>query len=185
MILLIDNYDSFSYNLYQYLGTLNSDIMVIRNDELSVSEILKLNPTHIIISPGPGNPKDAGIIEELVLANKDIPLLGVCLGHQAICEAFGAKIVHANKIMHGKKDILDIDTNNSLFKGLSNKLEVARYHSLVATNIPDCLEVISYDKDKTVMAIKHKELNIFGVQFHPESIMTKDGMKILKNFLEV
>ena len=184
MILLIDNYDSFSYNLYQYIGTINSDIKVIRNDELSVDDILKLKPTHIIISPGPGNPKNAGIIEELVKNVKDIPLLGVCLGHQAICEAFGAKIIHAPKIMHGKRDIVNINNKTDIFNNLDEKIEVARYHSLVATSIPECLDVIATDKFGVVMAVKHKNKRIYGLQFHPESIMTKDGMKILNNFLK-
>ena len=184
MILIIDNYDSFTYNLYQYIGSINQDILTIRNDEMTVDDILELNPSHIVISPGPGEPSEAGIIEELVKKNKNIPLLGVCLGHQAICEAFGSKIIHAPQIMHGKKDIVSISNDNQLFKGLSNKIEVARYHSLVATDIPDCLEVIAKDKNGLVMAVMHKEYKIFGVQFHPESIMTPEGMRILKNFLE-
>lgn len=184
MILLIDNYDSFSYNLYQYVGSICSDIKVIRNDELSVDEILKLNPTHIIISPGPGKPSDAGIIEELIKKNDNIPLLGVCLGHQAICEAFGAKIVHADKIMHGKRDNINILNDTKLFKGLPEKIEVARYHSLVATNIPDNLKVIAYDNNGVCMGVCHKEKKIYGLQFHPESIMTPCGMEILKNFLK-
>ncbi len=184
MILIIDNYDSFTYNLYQYIGSINQDILTIRNDEMTVDDILELNPSHIVISPGPGEPSEAGIIEELVKKNKSIPLLGVCLGHQAICEAFGSKIIHAPQIMHGKRDIVSISNDNQLFKGLSNKIEVARYHSLVATDIPDCLEVIAKDKNGLVMAVMHKEYKIFGVQFHPESIMTPEGMRILKNFLE-
>ena len=184
MILLIDNYDSFSYNLYQFIGTINSDIKVIRNDELTVKEILELKPSHIIISPGPGTPKNAGIIEDLIRNIDDTPLLGVCLGHQAICEAFGAKIVHAPKIMHGKKDILEIDNNATIFKGLTKEIEAARYHSLVAIDIPNELKVISKSKDGDIMAVMHKTKKIYGVQFHPESIMTKDGMKILKNFIE-
>lgn len=184
MILIIDNYDSFTYNLYQYIGSINKDIKTIRNDEMSVDEIFKLNPSHIIISPGPGTPSEAGIIEELVKKNKTIPILGVCLGHQAICEAFGAKIIHAPKIMHGKRDVISISNNNKLFNGLPSNIEVARYHSLVAEDIPSCLEVIARDKNDLVMAVMHKEYKIYGVQFHPESIMTPDGMKILNNFLE-
>lgn len=185
MILLVDNYDSFSYNLYQFLGTLNPNIKVIRNDELSVKEILALKPTHIIISPGPGEPSSSGIIEELIKENTEIPLLGVCLGHQAICEVFGANIVHAPKIMHGKKDNILIDNSAPIFKGLSNNIDAARYHSLIAKNIPPCLSVIAKTKDDIVMGVMHKERKIYGVQFHPESIMTKEGMKILENFLEV
>ncbi|MGM9971196.1 MAG: anthranilate synthase component II [Anaeroplasmataceae bacterium] len=184
MILIIDNYDSFTYNLYQYIGSINKDILTIRNDEKTVDEIFNLNPSHIIISPGPGTPSEAGIIEELIRKNKTIPILGVCLGHQAICEAFGAKIIHAPQIMHGKRDNISILNNNKLFKGLPSKIEVARYHSLVATDIPDCLEVIARDKHDLVMAVMHKDYKIYGVQFHPESIMTPDGMKILNNFLE-
>lgn len=185
MILLIDNYDSFSYNLYQYIGILNSDIKVIRNDELTVDEIKKLNPSHIIISPGPGTPSDAGIIEDLVKEIDNIPILGVCLGHQAICEAFGAKIIHAKEIMHGKKDFIEVDNNSVLFKGLENKIYAARYHSLIAIDLPECLKVTSVDKIGEVMAVEHKTKKIYGVQFHPESIMTENGIKILKNFLEV
>lgn len=184
MILLIDNYDSFSFNLYQFLGMINPDIKVIRNDELTVDEILKLNPSHIVISPGPGHPKDAGIVEELISKNKKIPLLGVCLGHQAICEVFGAKIDFAKEIMHGKKDLVNINNENKLFNSLENKLEVARYHSLVAVDIPSSLEVIATDKYGVVMAVSHKEYPIYGVQFHPESILTSNGKIILENFLK-
>lgn len=185
MILLVDNYDSFSYNLYQFLGTLNPDIKVIRNDELTAQEALALKPSHIIISPGPGEPKTSGIIEELIKINKDIPLLGVCLGHQAICEVFGANIIHAPKIMHGKKDNLIIDNTAPIFKGLGDNIDAARYHSLIATNIPDELKVIAKTHDDIVMGVMHKTRKIYGVQFHPESIMTEHGMQILKNFLEV
>ena len=187
MILLIDNYDSFSYNLYQYLGTINPDIKVIRNDELSPEEIFKLNPTSIIISPGPGYPKDAGFIEEVIKLDeeKGIPLLGVCLGHQAIIEAFGGNIIHAKKIMHGKQDEIKIDNENILFKGLNNKIIAARYHSLVGENPNDKLIITAYDSDNEIMAVMHKNKKIFGVQFHPESIMSNDGMTILKNFLNI
>jgi len=184
MILLIDNYDSFSYNLYQYLGTLNSDIKVIRNDELKIEEIKALNPSHIIISPGPGKPKDAGIIED-VIRYIDKPILGVCLGHQAICEVFGSKIIHAPVIMHGKKDLINVNNKTTLFKGLDEKIEAARYHSLVAENITDELIVTATSNDGLIMGVEHKTRKIYGVQFHPESIMTNKGMTILKNFLEV
>ena len=184
MILLIDNYDSFSYNLYQLIGSINPDIKVIRNDTLTVKEILELNPSHIVISPGPGNPHDAGIIEELVKNIDNTPLLGVCLGHQAICESFGAKIVHAPTIMHGKKDLINVCNNNSLFNGLGDKIIGARYHSLIATDIPECLEVIASTKDGLVMGVKHKEKKIYGIQFHPESILTPAGKIIIKNFLK-
>ena len=187
MIILIDNYDSFSYNLYQYIGTINPDIKVIRNDELKPEEIFKLNPTSIIISPGPGYPKNAGYIEEVIKMDeeKGIPLLGVCLGHQAIIEAFGGNIIHAKKIMHGKQDEIKIDNQNILFKGLEKTIKAARYHSLVGENPSDKLIITAYDSDDEIMAVMHKNKKIFGVQFHPESIMSKDGMTILKNFLNV
>ncbi len=184
MILLIDNYDSFSYNLYQYLGTLNPDIKVIRNDELKIEEIKALNPSHIIISPGPGKPKDAGIIED-VIRYVDKPILGVCLGHQAICEVFGSNIIHAPVIMHGKKDLINVDNKTTLFKGLDEKIEAARYHSLVAESVTDELIVTATSNDGLIMGVEHKTRKIYGVQFHPESIMTNKGMTILKNFLEV
>ncbi len=184
MILLIDNYDSFSYNLYQYIGTINPDIKVIKNDELTVEEIKKLNPSHIVISPGPGRPADAGIIEDLVKNIKDIPILGVCLGHQAICEAFGLEITNALKIYHGKKDKVYLDLDNQIFKGLDKEIYVARYHSLVAKGENESLKVIAKSKDDEIMAIKHKDYPIYGLQFHPESILTKDGMRILENFFK-
>ena len=182
MILLIDNYDSFSYNLYQYIGTINPDIKVIKNDELSVEEIKKLNPSHIVISPGPGRPEDAGIIEELIKNVKNIPILGICLGHQAICEVFGFEITNAKQIYHGKKDNIIVDNNIDLFKGLNKNIDVARYHSLIAKGKSDELDVIAKTKDEEIMAVKHKLYPIYGLQFHPESILTIDGMKILENF---
>ena len=185
MILLIDNYDSFVFNLYQFIGTINSDIKVIKNDELSVDEIIKLNPSHIILSPGPGRPKDAGIMEDLIKHINNIPILGVCLGHQAICEVFGFDIINAKKICHGKKDIVNIDTNNEIFSGLDNKIEVARYHSLIGSGTSSELKIIGYNSDNEIMAVKHNKYPIFGLQFHPESILTKDGMKIIENFLKL
>ena len=184
MILLIDNYDSFSYNLYQLIGSINSDIKVIRNDELTVEEIKELNPSHIVISPGPGTPKDAGIIEDVIRNIDNIPILGVCLGHQAICEVFGADIVHAPTIMHGKKDLINIDNHNPLFNGLNDKIVAARYHSLMATNVPDSLKVIATSRDGVVMGVKHKDKRIYGIQFHPESILTPVGKIIIQNFLK-
>ena len=184
MILLIDNDDSFSYNLYQLIGSINSDIKVIRNDELTVEEIKELNPSHIVISPGPGTPKDAGIIEDVIRNIDNIPILGVCLGHQAICEVFGADIVHAPTIMHGKKDLINIDNHNPLFNGLNDKIVAARYHSLMATNVPDSLKVIATSRDGVVMGVKHKDKRIYGIQFHPESILTPTGKIIIKNFLK-
>ena len=184
MILLIDNYDSFSYNLYQYLGSINSDIKVIRNDELNIEEIKALNPSHIVISPGPGKPSNSGIIEDVV-RYIDKPILGVCLGHQAICEVFGSNIVHAPVIMHGKKDLINVDNSSTLFKGLDKVIEGARYHSLVADKVSSDLKITATTADGIIMGVEHVNKKIYGIQFHPESVMTKDGMKIIKNFLEV
>ena len=186
MILLIDNYDSFSYNLYQMVGSINPDIKVIRNDEMTVQEIADINPSFIILSPGPGKPEDAGICEDVVrnLAGK-IPILGVCLGHQAISEVFGAKVTYAKRLMHGKQSICSIDNKESIFRGLGDKLAVARYHSLatVRDTIPDELKVIAVsDDDGEVMAVKHRDYEVYGLQFHPESILTPEGKIILKNF---
>ncbi|MCO1603322.1 anthranilate synthase component II [Desulfosporosinus nitroreducens] len=186
MILLIDNYDSFSYNLYQLIGEINEDIKVMRNDELSVSEIEALQPTHIVISPGPGFPADAGVCEQTILKLKEsTPILGVCLGHQAICEAFGAKIVHAKKMMHGKKSSIHIANGNEIFKGLPPIIEAARYHSLIAEKqgIPDELLVIAEDQSGEIMGVKHRDYEVYGVQFHPESILTPKGKMIIANFL--
>lgn len=188
MILLIDNYDSFSYNLYQMIGTINPDIKVIRNDEMSIEDIQKLNPSHIVLSPGPGYPKDAGIcISAAQKLGTHTPLLGVCLGHQAICEAFGATVTHAQKLMHGKQSDTVLDTSSPIFKMLPQKIKVARYHSLAALRktIPDCLNVIAETDDVEIMAVCHKEYPIYGVQFHPESILTPDGLQIIKNFLNI
>ncbi len=188
MILLIDNYDSFSYNLYQYVGELNPDIKVIRNDEMSVEEIEKLNPEKIIVSPGPGRPEDAGIIIEAIQKlGKKIPILGVCLGHQAICAAFGATVTYASKLMHGKQSDAALDTACPLFKGCPEVVPVARYHSLAADEktIPESLLITAKTTDGEIMAVAHKEYPIYGVQFHPESILTPDGKKMLKNFLEL
>ena len=187
MILLIDNYDSFSYNLYQYVGEINPDIKVIRNDEMTVEEIEKLNPECIILSPGPGRPEDAGVIMDVARTlGRKIPTLGVCLGHQAICAAFGATVTYAEKLMHGKQSEVRFDLNCPIFKGLPEMAPVARYHSLAAAadTIPEELMVTARTVDGTVMAVQHKEYPIYGVQFHPESILTPDGKMILKNFLE-
>jgi len=188
MILLIDNYDSFSYNLYQYVGELDPDIKVIRNDEMTVEEIKKLNPEKIIVSPGPGRPEDAGIIIEAIQTlGKDIPILGVCLGHQAICAAFGATVTYASRLMHGKQSDAKFDTNCPLFKDCPEVTPVARYHSLAADEktIPECLKVTAKTLEGEIMAVAHKEYPIYGVQFHPESILTPDGKQMLKNFLEL
>ncbi len=187
MILLIDNYDSFSYNLYQLVGKINPNIRVVRNDEYTCRELEAMQPERIIISPGPGRPADAGICEEAIscFAGK-VPILGVCLGHQAICETFGATITYAKKLMHGKMSLANIDITCKLFRGLEDKIEVARYHSLAASadTLPEELEVIARTEDNEIMAVKHKNYEIYGVQFHPESILTPKGTKILENFLE-
>lgn len=188
MILLIDNYDSFSYNLYQLIGSINPDIRVIRNDEMTIEEIKTLNPEYIILSPGPKRPQDAGVCidvaRELGEASK---ILGVCLGHQSICEAYGATVTYAKQLMHGKQSDCAVDNTDVLFKGLPNRIQVARYHSLAADEhtIPPCLKIIAKTDDGEIMAVRHKTKNIWGVQFHPESIMTPQGAVILKNFLEV
>lgn len=187
MILLIDNYDSFTYNLVQFCGSITPDIKVIRNDAMTVKEIRELNPGRIILSPGPGYPKDAGICEEVIKELKgEIPILGVCLGHQAICEVFGGEITHAKKLMHGKKSNIKVDTSCKIFKNMPQVVEGARYHSLIAKRdtLPEELIVTACDDMGEVMAVKHRDYEIYGLQFHPESILTKDGIKMIKNFLE-
>ncbi len=187
MILLIDNYDSFSYNLYQLIGEIESNIKVIRNDELSVKEIRELKPERIILSPGPGRPEDAGIIMDVAKdLGKEIPILGVCLGHQAICVAFGATVTYAKEMMHGKQSEAALDTDSLLFRGCPKKTLVARYHSLAAEKdtIPEELIITARTKDGEVMAIQHREYPVYGVQFHPESILTPEGKTMLKNFIK-
>ena len=187
MILLIDNYDSFSYNLYQLIGEIEPDIKVIRNDEMTVEEIRDMNPDRIIISPGPGRPEDAGIIIEVATKlGKDIPILGVCLGHQAICAAFGATVTYARELMHGKQSDVRFDLRCPLFSLCPETAPVARYHSLAADadTIPECLKITALTTDGEVMAVQHKEYPIYGVQFHPESIMTPDGKQMLNNFIK-
>lgn len=187
MILLIDNYDSFSYNLYQLIGQVNSDIMVSRNDKITVEGIRDLNPEAIILSPGPGKPENAGICVDLVKEFHDeIPILGVCLGHQAICAALGGEVSHAKRLMHGKSSKISLDYD-FIFKSLPSEISVGRYHSLslVEDSLPDCLEIISKARDDgEVMAVKHRDFNVYGLQFHPESILTSDGLTIIENFLE-
>lgn len=187
MILLIDNYDSFSYNLYQMIGELDPDICVIRNDAMTVDEIRALSPDAIILSPGPGRPENAGVCEQVVRElGADIPILGVCLGHQAICEAYGASIIHAARLMHGKPSMTGIDTSKELFKDMSPRIQAARYHSLAVdeATLPKELIVTARAEDGEVMAVQHEKFPVYGLQFHPESIMTPDGPKILANFLE-
>ena len=188
MILLIDNYDSFSHNLYQQAAAIQPDNRVVRNDAVTVGEIEGLNLSHINLSPGPGYPKDAGVCEDVILQlGGRIPVLGVCLGHQAVCEAFGGQIVHAKRLMHGKQSMVEIDTAESLFQGLAHKVLVARYHSLVAEpdSLPDCLAVTARDENGEIMAVRHQEKPIYGVQFHPESILTPQGDLIMQNFLSI
>jgi anthranilate synthase component II len=196
LILLIDNYDSFSYNLVQLIGSIcigkkeipgkNAEIHVIRNDELTVEQIMNRNPSHIILSPGPGRPADAGICKEAVDKLKGkAKILGVCLGHQAICEAFGATISYAGTLMHGKQSLVKINTTCPIFAGLKEVIPAGRYHSLAVRpdTIPEELKVIGVADDGDIMAVKHKEYEIYGLQFHPESILTPDGEKIMENFL--
>ena len=187
MILLIDNYDSFSYNVYQLLGSVAPDLLVIRNDEKTVDEIENLNPTHLVLSPGPGRPADAGVCEEAVrrLAGR-IPILGICLGHQAICEVFGAQVTYARTLMHGKQSEALLDTDSRRFEGMEPRMTVARYHSLAADpdTMPETLKVTARTEDGEVMAVEHRDYPIYGVQFHPESVLTPDGIKVVKNFLK-
>ncbi len=187
MILLIDNYDSFSYNLYQMVGEIEADIRVVRNDEMSPEEIGKLDPDRIILSPGPGRPEDAGVIIEAVRAlGARIPILGVCLGHQAICAAFGAVVTYAKKLMHGKQSEVKLDLSCPLFAGCPETVSVARYHSLAAdaSTIPAELKIVARTGDGEVMAVQHRTSPIYGVQFHPESILTPCGKTMLKNFIK-
>ena len=188
MVLFIDNYDSFTYNLVQMIGTLEPDVQVVRNDALTLEEIEQLHPAQIVLSPGPGKPADAGICEDVLkhFAGR-IPILVVCLGHQALCEAMGGTVTAAKQIMHGKQSVITIDNKVPLFQGLPQQLAVARYHSLAAqrNNLPECLQVIGEDADGEIMAVQLKGTNVYGVQFHPESILTPDGIVILKNFLQL
>lgn len=187
MVLLIDNYDSFSYNLYQLIGSIRQDVRVIRNDECSPEQIEGMKPDRIIISPGPGKPSQAGRCEEIIRSFEGrVPILGVCLGHQAICEVYGATISYAEELMHGKMSVVRLDRDCRLFQRLEEREEVARYHSLIALRdtIPDCLKVIAVTDDGEVMGVSHREYEIYGLQFHPESILTPRGNIILENFLQ-
>lgn len=187
MILLIDNYDSFSYNLYQLLGSLNPDIRVARNDGISLADIVILRPSHIVISPGPGRPRDAGISEAVIQSFAgQIPILGVCLGHQAICEVFGAVVGYAKTLKHGKASAITLDASCPVFAGLPPVIQGARYHSLAAQadTIPDCLKVIARSDDGEIMGVRHRDHRVYGLQFHPESILTPQGSGIIANFLE-
>lgn len=188
MIILIDNYDSFSYNLYQMIGTINPDIRVIRNDEMTIEEIEELAPTHIILSPGPGRPQDAGICEDVALYFKGkIPVFGVCLGHQSICEAYGGVVGYAKRLMHGKMSMVNLDTASPIFAGMPDRIEAARYHSLAAEeeSLPGELKVIARTDEDEVMAVQLEGYDVYGVQFHPESILTPLGRDIMTNFLSL
>lgn len=186
MTLLIDNYDSFSYNLYQLVGALGPPVRVIRNDEMTIEEIRALHPDRIILSPGPGRPEDAGITMAAVQLGQEVPLLGVCLGHQAICAAFGGTVTYARQLMHGKQSQVTFDRSCPLFRGLPEQGLVARYHSLAvaADTLPPELKATARTEDGEIMAVQHRQYPIYGVQFHPESIMTPEGKTMLKNFIE-
>lgn len=185
MILLIDNYDSFTYNLYQYMGIFTDDIKVVRNDKITIEQIEEMNPEKIVLSPGPKAPKDAGVCLDVVkhFAGKK-PILGICLGHQTIGEAFGATVSYAKKIFHGKQSVIEHD-GTGIFEGINSPIKVARYHSLavIEETMPDCLVVTAKTEDGEIMAIKHKEFPVIGLQFHPESIYTEHGKKMIENFI--
>lgn len=188
MILILDNYDSFSYNLYQVFGTITPDVRVVRSDCITVEEIRALHPSHLVLSPGPGFPKDAGICIEVLQALKgELPILGVCLGHQAIGEAFGGKVVHAPQLMHGKTSTVTLDTDCPIFAGLPKSVNAMRYHSLVVekASLPPCLRVTATEPQGEIMAMMHRTYPIFGLQFHPESFMTECGAAMLQNFCDI
>ncbi|MFG6325901.1 MAG: aminodeoxychorismate/anthranilate synthase component II [Lachnospiraceae bacterium] len=185
MILLIDNYDSFTYNLYQYMGIFTDEIKVVRNDKITIEQIEEINPEKIVLSPGPKSPKEAGICLETVkhFAGKK-PMLGICLGHQTLGEAFGATVSYAKKIFHGKQSVIEHD-GTGIFEGINSPIKVARYHSLaiIEDTVPDCLRVTARTEDGEIMAVEHKEFPIIGLQFHPESIYTEHGKKMIENFI--
>ena len=184
MIAMIDNYDSFTYNLVQYLGELGAKVRVVRNDEVTVQDVEKLHPSHIVISPGPCTPNEAGVSLPLIerMAGK-VPILGVCLGHQAIGQAFGGKVVRAKQVMHGKVSRISHD-GKGVFSKIENDFVATRYHSLVVQDLPGCLEVSARSEDGEIMGLRHRELAVEGVQFHPEALLTEHGHKMLQNFLE-
>ncbi len=185
MIIVIDNYDSFTYNLVQYLGELGAEVRVFRNDQVTLAEIEALQPTHIVISPGPGDPNDGGVSNEVIRTlGERIPLLGVCLGHQCIGHVYGGKVARAPRLMHGKTSSV-YHQGHGLFAGVPSPFRATRYHSLIVEEpLPDCLEVIAFTRDGEVMAVRHRDFPVVGVQFHPESILTEHGKRLLQNFLE-
>ena len=188
MILMIDNYDSFTFNLYQYIGTFTQDIKVVRNDKITIGEIRELHPDKIVLSPGPKSPKEAGICMDVVKEfYRGIPILGICLGHQSICEAFGGTVSYAKELMHGKQKEIHKVGKSRMFEGLPETFPAARYHSLAAIRdtLPEELVVTAESEDGEVMALEHKEYPIFGLQFHPESVMTPDGKTMIENFMKV
>lgn len=187
MILVIDNYDSFVYNLVQYIGEFQPDLVVYRNDAITMEEIINMKPERIVISPGPGRPEQAGISKEVIrVMGKTTPILGVCLGHQCIGEVYGGRVVRAGSILHGKTSMI-YHSGSGIFHGLELPFEATRYHSLIVERetLPDCLEIVAWTKDNVIMGLRHKEYPVWGVQFHPESIMTKEGKKLIKSFLEI
>lgn len=187
MILLIDNYDSFSYNVYQLIGSVEKDIQVVRNDECTIEEIEKMNPQAIILSPGPKTPKEAGICMDVIQQfYKEIPILGICLGHQSICEVFGATVTYAKQLVHGKQDLILIDQQDPIFDGLTN-FYAARYHSLscLESTLPKILIKLAHSSDGEIMAVKHKDYPVYGFQFHPESVMCPEGKKLIQNFKKI
>ncbi len=186
MIVLIDNYDSFSYNVYQLAASVFDEVRVIRNDACTVEQIRQMKPQGILISPGPGKPSQAGICIELVQALYDtIPILGICLGHQAIGEAFAGKVSYARELMHGKQDTIHIIKEDPIFRHVEQAFPAARYHSLAIQKLPECLETLAVAKDDEIMAIRHKEYPVYGFQFHPESVMTRDGLQMIHNFKKI
>lgn len=185
MILLIDNYDSFTYNLYQYIGEFEDDIKVVRNDEINSEEIMALNPDKIVISPGPKTPDDAGnCLDIIVNIGNKIPILGICLGHQCIGQAYGGKVIHAKELYHGKSSNIELK-EDKIFSGVNETITVARYHSLVVeyNTIPECFEILALTEENEIMAMRHKDYEVYGLQFHPESILTDAGKKIIENFI--
>lgn len=187
MILLIDNYDSFTYNLYQYLGTFDKDVRVVRNDKITIEEIREMKPDRIVLSPGPKTPSEAGICIELIQKlYKEFPILGICLGHQSIGQAFGATVSYAKALFHGKQSTIEHD-GKGIYEGLSSSTKVARYHSLaiIEETLSDEFEISAKTEDGEIMSIRHKEFPLIGLQYHPESIYTPDGMKLVENFINI